>query len=267
MPNPRMVALIATLIVGACACPRPSRPRCPQYARPGPLPIAAAEHPHSPALTLNTPVAEANPGQPGTASVLLTVRLPVRAGQFDPIHVRWATHAPGSGARKTAAAGVKTVRLRGLPAGRVWVKVAVPKGPDDAYAAAAWLELEADQRTDIAFDFDRGHSVTGHLIDKHGRPVVNRRISFGEPTEPPLDMMIASTRTDSRGNFRIDGLPRSPGTLVIFIPQHPEGIHTQAVAFQSQAVEDVTPGAPPQVIVVREFDPEGLTQFGIGGGG
>jgi len=267
MSNTRVVVLVASLLVGACTCPRLTCPTSPPRADTQPLPIAAAEDRQPPALSIAAPVADVDRDHPGAASVLVTVRLGVRASELDPIRVRWATHEPGAGETRTAAAGVTTVRLGGLPIGRVWVEVAVPEGPVDAYTAAAWLELEPDQRTDLVFDFDRGYSVTGRLVDEHGSPVVDRSVSFSEPTEPPLDIMIASTRTDSRGSFRIDGLPRRPGVLTIFVLRHPGGSPSQAVEFQYQAVENVTPGDPPEEIVVRPFDPESHSVIVIGGGG
>lgn len=248
------VATIAALLL-CCACA--TRPyRSAPVAAPT---TAVFDEAPSPITTVSDPVEAPDAKHEGRASVHVSIELPPSKHTLEAPRMRWATHGPEKGEEWQLEPGESSTTIANLPTGRVWIQVTLTDGKYEGYTSSTWLELKADHRTELAIDFDRGHVVTGRLVDKKGCPIAGREVIFTEPWSEAVDDFSASTTTDKCGRFRIVGLAKIKGTIVVEIPVPKEvqrRYHPQVVVMpQFQGVEDVMPGGEPVRIVEKDYDP------------
>jgi hypothetical protein len=75
------------------------------------------------------------------------------------------------------------------------------------------LELEVEKDRELTWQLERLFEITGRVVDAEGQPVTNQAIGL-----VPHETL---TRTDERGEFRIQGVGRSPHSIFFRGNPHP----------------------------------------------
>jgi protocatechuate 3,4-dioxygenase beta subunit len=213
-------ALVATFLVVASVGARPADQQTPP-------PRDAGTPASAPARTGTSSIAGivTSGGNPGQPLRRVTVTITETVGAY--------------GARMTVTDDAGRFAFDNLPAGRHLVSASKPAYLTTAYGVnrplrpgsvptGTAIALEPGQRiTDLVIRMTRGGVITGTVRDEHGRPVRDapvvllyyRRSGSGERALSTASAL--SVRTDSRGQYRIFGIP--PGEYVA-LSQLPFGL-------------------------------------------
>ena len=221
-----MVLVVLFLGVGALVLDRPLPERSDEriaVAEPGPelAPIDEPAAPDDPrvrvreeaAPAVKEPTSPASPAEsPSTGSLEVRVVEESSGRPAQGILVTLSTATFGEPwdlptGELTDADGV--CGFDGLPPGRIGVQVA--RAGADGNHPYAYPTIEADRATEVEFEVDPLHPVSGRVEDEYGRPVAGAEIWIGAEMGPALHGSVAGI-TDDDGRFEVEYVSR--GQLV-----------------------------------------------------